>query len=464
MIRWFANDAPIRTKFDCLLALHLLLVSISAAGAIYADLNAGSVWPLALSALALLLTAALVLKSKKLICDPYVATVVRVEELAAGDLTSPILFTHHNDCVGRLTRAMDVFVEQARQIRDSANEREMIVGRLNRALSELAQGNLAYDIHEQFPGAFDELRRNYNTAVANLADVIDMVSLSARTIDTGAAEIRSASDDLATRTEKQAAWLEEASASMQQVTGLVRENAGSVQQVGSAVTETHQEAEQGGLVVERAVEAMQRIQKSSHEVTQIINVIDGIAFQTNLLALNAGVEAARAGDAGKGFAVVASEVRALAQRSADAAREINELITTSSQQVDHGVRLVGDTGKVLGEIVGRVSGVSTLADAISSSAQRQSAMLAEVNTTVAELDRMTQQNAAMVEQSTAAARNLANEAVDLARHVQRFRTAASAHHHRSASAVTRHRPRAAPVRSAGNLALAPDPGDAWADF
>ncbi|MGV3512663.1 MAG: methyl-accepting chemotaxis protein [Novosphingobium sp.] len=466
MLTWFQQVAPIRSKFSFMLWVNLGITGIAALGGYWAAHPDGHWIGLALPMVALVISLCFSLGTKRMICDPYVETVMRVEALASGDLESPIRYTNYHDCVGRLTRAMEVFAQQALQVRANAREREIVVEDLNAAIARLADGDLSSPISRAFPGEMDQLRVNFNAAVVSLAEVVDRVAISANTIDNGASEIRSASDDLASRTEQQAARLEEASASMREVTSLVLENSGSIGKVSETIDRTHREAERGGHVVESAVDAMHRIQRSSQEVTQIISVIDGIAFQTNLLALNAGVEAARAGDAGKGFAVVANEVRALAQRSADAAREINELITTSTQQVEHGVRLVGDTGQVLGQIVSGVSGANTLTDGISISAGRQADMLSGVNETVAELDRMTQQNAAMVEQSTAASRTLANEASELARHVSRFRTG------REARVVQLSRPAKQTVTTvrpfhgqiSGNLALAAHSDADWSEF
>ncbi|USI74561.1 methyl-accepting chemotaxis protein [Sphingomonas morindae] len=203
---------------------------------------------------------------------------------------------------------------------------------------------------------------------------------------------------------------------------MVQETARSASEVRTAIGETHREATDGGAVVSEAIAAMGAIEKSAQEIKQIIDLIDGIAFQTNLLALNAGVEAARAGDAGRGFAVVASEVRALAQRSTSAAKDIKDLITKSAEQVGSGVQLVGQTGTVLQKIVSRVGAVRSLVASISDSAETQATNLGEVNRAVGEMDKMTQQNAAMVEESTAAARSLAAEADELATLVSRFRT------------------------------------------
>jgi len=467
MLQWFEKKAPIRTKFNALLFVHMLLALLAGLGTLLALAGHGTA-SLIPPAAALILTAAVVLVAKKRIADPYVATVVRTEGLAAGDLDNPIRHTEYEDCVGRLSRAMGVFRDQAVELRNAATEREIMVKQLTAAMSELAHGNLAYRISTPFPGESEQLRGNFNAALAQLADAMGLVLESSRAVDSGAAEIRTASDDLAQRTEAQAARLEEASAAMRQVTTLVAENATRAGEINRAVSEAHGEAAAGGAVVERAVEAMNAIQQSSQGVAQIINVIDGIAFQTNLLALNAGVEAARAGDAGKGFAVVATEVRALAQRSADAAREIGQLIKSSTGHVGRGVELVGETGSVLSQIVGRVAGVSTLVEGITESAHRQSAMLADVTGTVTDLDRMTQQNAAMVEQSTAAARTLASVAQQLTTQTGRFQTGATTARAQPVPPFTTVRPTARPRRTgsviSGNLALKPSVEADWAEF
>ncbi len=237
------------------------------------------------------------------------------------------------------------------------------------------------------------------------------------------------------RNERQAASLKETAATMNQLTASVNESAARAAQVQTLMAETHEQASEGGSVVRRAVEAMAAIEASAQEIRQIIDVIDGIAFQTNLLALNAGVEAARAGESGKGFAVVASEVRALAQRSAEAAQGIKALIHASNAQVGSGVALVGEIGTLLGEIVSRVGTVNAGIAQITEASATQAANLAQINQAVGDMDRVTQQNAAMVEEATAAAQSLAQEAGELAALVAQFRLeaeaqgwAASGHH------------------------------------
>ncbi|HWA60135.1 MAG TPA: methyl-accepting chemotaxis protein, partial [Caulobacteraceae bacterium] len=252
----------------------------------------------------------------------------------------------------------------------------------------------------------------------------------------GAEEIAKASDDLSRRSEQQAASLEETAAALDEITATVRQTAAGAGQASEAVGAAKREAVQSGEVVAEAVAAMGGIEQSSKQISQIIGVIDEIAFQTNLLALNAGVEAARAGDAGRGFAVVASEVRALAQRSADAAKEIKSLISASSRQVEQGVGLVGRTGEALTSIGAKVSQIDVLVAEISGSAQEQATGLGQVNVAVNDMDKVVQRNAAMVEESTAAAHSLKAEAAQLAALVAGFRLpAGSAERERRRSAA-----------------------------
>jgi methyl-accepting chemotaxis protein len=273
---------------------------------------------------------------------------------------------------------------------------------------------------------------------------MQVVAANTAEIRSGAGEITQASDDLSKRTEQQAASLEETAAALDQITATVSKTAQGARDARDVVATAKSDAEHSGSVVRDAVSAMSQIETSSQQISQIIGVIDEIAFQTNLLALNAGVEAARAGDAGRGFAVVASEVRALAQRSAEAAKEIKALISTSSTQVEQGVELVAKAGQALERIATHVSEINRAVSVIAASAQEQAGELQQVNTAVNEMDKMTQQNAAMVEQSTAAAGSLTREAEDLLQKIGRFAIGAEA----SAAPVGRASRRSAPpVRS-----------------
>ena len=328
---------------------------------------------------------------------------------------------------------------------DQAKVTEDVVASLGDALSMLKSGDLTHRLREPFSEAYEPIRHDLNAVMEQLQSIMSRVAASTQGVSAGAEEIGAAADDLSRRTEQQAASLEETAAALDEITATVRRTAEGAKQASKTVRTARTDAEHSGMVVQDAVSAMARIETSARQISQIIGVIDEIAFQTNLLALNAGVEAARAGDAGRGFAVVASEVRALAQRSADAAKEIKSLISASSQEVETGVKLVGDTGQALAGIVGKVLEIAELVDEIAASAQEQAGGLHEVNAAVNQMDTVTQQNAAMVEQSTAASHSLASETLELTRLLSQFNIGASA-----TSGATR-----APTRPVLNRAARP---------
>ncbi len=304
--------------------------------------------------------------------------------------------------------------------RASEAEARTVVGALAKALGALAEGDVTHRIDAAFPDQYGQLKRDFNAAAEQLQSTLaSIVDVNAR-VRSSAGEIASASTHLSQRTENQAATLEETAAALDEITATVRRTAAGARQARDVVGAARAQAQGSGEVVRSAVAAMTSIEESSRQISQIIGVIDEIAFQTNLLALNAGVEAARAGDAGKGFAVVASEVRALAQRSAEAAKEIKTLISTSSGQVGDGVRLVGQTGEALTRIVSEVSAVSEAIAEITASAEEQAVSLQEVNTAMNALDGVTQQNAAMVEEATAATQALSGDAERLTQLVAHF--------------------------------------------
>ncbi|MDR3512107.1 MAG: methyl-accepting chemotaxis protein [Caulobacteraceae bacterium] len=325
--------------------------------------------------------------------------------------------------------AISVYLEAAERARLAAEaevlarERGVVVASVGEGMASLAAGDLTYRMSAAVPAEYAQLQSNFNAAMETLQQTMTVVSANTHGISSGSDEIAHASDDLSRRTEQQAASLEETAAALDEITATVRKTAAGARQASDVVAQAKDEAERSGAVVSQAVEAMAQIESSSQQISQIIGVIDEIAFQTNLLALNAGVEAARAGDAGRGFAVVASEVRALAQRSADAAKQIKALISASSQQVGQGVSLVGRTGEALASIVGKVGEIDALVSGIAASAQEQATGLNQVNVAVNQMDQVVQQNAAMVEESTAATHALKGETEELARLITRFKVA-----------------------------------------
>ncbi|WP_439470558.1 methyl-accepting chemotaxis protein [Brevundimonas sp.] len=337
--------------------------------------------------------------------------------------------------------ATDVTAAEVERERRAASDRKeaeiqtQVVDDTGRGLAAMAAGDLSYRITSDFPGRYGPLRENFNRAMGAMDEAMDVIRVNAGTMQSGAGEISNAAEELSRRTERQAASLEETAAALDEITATVKKTAENAQSAETVVGRARSQAETGGDVVQRAVTAMSEIERSSDQIGQIIGVIDEIAFQTNLLALNAGVEAARAGEAGRGFAVVASEVRALAQRSADSAKEIKTLISASGAQVKDGVVLVRQSGEALTGIVSRISEITDLMGEIRASTQEQASGLAQVNTAVNDMDQVTQQNAAMVEESTAASLNLSHEARTLAELVGRFQ-------------VTQGDRRPAPVRTA----------------
>ncbi|WP_052129698.1 methyl-accepting chemotaxis protein [Sphingomonas sp. 35-24ZXX] len=434
-----------------------------AAGAEYVSF---AIWTMVAAGLvlALVLGGANVLLGRH-ITRPLKSVADVMRGMAAGNLGIKADIDRPMQEIAEMIAAIEVF-RQSSLACVAAEQQALIVRELTAGLEALANKNLSYRIDTPFPAEFEPLRISFNTATTELCEVLGHTASATSNVLTGAAEIRSASGDLAQRTEQQAANLEQSAAAMHAVTALVQKTARNALDVGREVSEAHDSTTEGAAVVHRAVDAMGNIQKSASQINSIINVIDGIAFQTNLLALNAGVEAARAGDAGKGFAVVANEVRALAQRSADAASDIKALITASNESVAEGVAMVDATGSVLLQIGERVAAINTRITDIADSAQDQAERLQQVNISVGEMDKMTQQNAAMVEQSNAAARSLAEEATDLSALVQAFDTRARKGGVARMPASPKKRSAIRPMpQVSGNLALKPDPAeDDWSSF
>ncbi|MFN3775073.1 MULTISPECIES: methyl-accepting chemotaxis protein [Sphingomonas] len=301
-----------------------------------------------------------------------------------------------------------------------------IVNQLGDGLSRLANGDLMHRIEKPFRDDYEPLRLHFNEAAQMLGGSIESINASSRRVHSAALEIGKAAGDLSRRTEHQAASLEETAAAMRQVTTAIQETAQFGNKAAQVAASAQQNAAQSGVVVQRAMDAMGGIERTSNEISEIIGVIDGIAFQTNLLALNAGVEAARAGDAGKGFAVVASEVRALAQRSADAAKDVKSRIGASDAQIRSGVQEVDAAGSTLQRIAAQVSEMATLIGDIASASQQQASSASQITIAIGDLDSVTQQNAAMVEEASAAAREMVSEASAMTDQVGRFRLGAQA--------------------------------------
>ncbi|PDT01785.1 methyl-accepting chemotaxis protein [Rhizobium chutanense] len=430
--------------------------------------------------LASLAAALLAWLMSRTIVRPVVGMTAAMDRLAGGQNDIEVPAVERGDEIGRMAQSVLVFkqaaieklrlagetdrmrddAERQRQASDEQKAREEgelrhAVDALAGGLAGLADGDVAARIQTPFAPQYDSLRNDFNNAVEKLQAALQSVGRNASAINAGAGEIRSAADDLAHRTEQQAAAVEQTAAALEQVTTTVRDSAKRAEDAGNLVERTRLGAEKSGDVVRRAVSAMQQIEKSSGEISNIIGVIDDIAFQTNLLALNAGVEAARAGDAGKGFAVVAQEVRELAQRSANAAKEIKALITTSGEQVIAGVSLVGETGKALEAIVAEVQEINRHVGAIVTATREQSIGLQEINTAVNNMDQGTQQNAAMVEEQTAASHALAQEASALDELLRQFKLGQAAPAPRASVAAANARPVASPARAlAGKVAKA----------
>ena len=412
------------------------------------------------------------------------------ERLSRGDNSVDVDALERGDELGAIVNSLKVFrdnqlnLEQLRKEQEDeraaadiarregaatadayAREQAHVVSALAGGLERLAAGDLTARLETTFPGEYEKLRGDFNRAVVKLEQALSAISNSTSAIRSGGAEIAQGADNLSQRTERQAATLEQTAAALDEITATVQRSSEGANQSREAVGAAKTEAERSGDVVSRAVSSMNEIERSAREISQIISVVDEIAFQTNLLALNAGVEAARAGDAGRGFAVVASEVRALAQRSAESAKQIKSLISTSSAQVSEGVALVGQTGEALHRIVAHVNDISTLVGEIAASAKEEAIGIAEVNTAVNQMDQVTQQNAAMVEETTAASRMLADQTEELFGLVSRFKVsqgAAMASYDAPPDKAPAPRPRAPMPRTSGANALAQ--AEDWAEF
>ncbi|WP_225206644.1 globin-coupled sensor protein [Novosphingobium huizhouense] len=349
-----------------------------------------------------------------------------IEQVIIGMLSRRVVTPLNGKSVGKM---IGTFVKTALHDMEAAlgayfdaesHAREKVIGEMSRALGEVAKGDLRAQLDE-LPPAYTELAEHFHKMRYNISKLVTKMTDSASNVRVGAEEISSAASDLADRTEVQAATTSRIAQVMRNATQSVVQTANLAQEVDTSLSDLSKHAEQGGNVMTQAVTAMDKIQASSSEIAKIIEVIDAIAFQTNLLALNAGVEAARAGDAGKGFAVVASEVRALAQRTTESASMIKQLVVNSAEDVRVGVDLVGDTRHSLGAIISGLETAATKAAEISAFSQNQAADIQSLNSDLEQIDRNSQHNAAMVEESNAAARSLSEEARSMAAIIGTFR-------------------------------------------
>ena len=476
-----SSEADIKAERESFQATLTMTISLAIMGVVLAALLAAVAgWLLA-----------------RTLSRPVRALTGDMQRLAQGDLNVEIASAGRGDEIGAMSRAVQVFKDNAMALRTASADRErmegdarstrerseaertraaaeqaIVVEETAKGLSALSSGDLSWRITADFPADYERLKVDFNDALIKLEAAMGVINANATAIRSGSDEISQAADDMSRRTEHNAATLEETAAALDEITATVRRTAEGAKQADNVVRTARADAEQSGVIVASAVSAMSQIERSSSEISQIIGVIDEIAFQTNLLALNAGVEAARAGDAGRGFAVVASEVRALAQRSAGAAKEIKTLISASTDQVGQGVALVGQTGQALQRIVASVSEITTLVTEITASSQEQASALTQVNTAVNQMDQVTQQNAAMVEQSTAASHALRREAGELARLVSQFKTSGSAPARRPEVMVAapkpaatdfRSRPAAPALKQTSQIARAPE-AEGWDEF
>ncbi|MBY3190109.1 methyl-accepting chemotaxis protein [Rhizobium laguerreae] len=404
---------------------------------------------LGVGGIVMLIVGVLAFYAIRLSVKPLQALTASVHSISAGDLEGAIPCDEKRNEFGDIGRALALFRDSARARRDletqAAEQRELsdaerarndadkrsldgqidfAVNQLAAGLGRLSQGDVSQTIGTPFVGRLEQLRVDFNASLLRLQDTLSGIRDSASTIQRNSGAVSASAGELSKRTEAQAANLEETAAAVEEITVTVRSSAERAREANNVVAATKKTADNSGAVVGDAVAAMDRIEQASQRIEQIIEVIDDIAFQTNLLALNAGIEAARAGEAGKGFAVVAQEVRELAQRSADAAREIKSLIETSSREVTAGSELVQKTGSVLASISQEIIAISGHVETIATASRDQSAALQEVNGSVNAMDQMTQKNAAMVAETTQASRLLAGEADTLMALIERFRIVA----------------------------------------
>jgi methyl-accepting chemotaxis protein len=416
-MHWFAANAPIRLKLKIAFGTFTVLIALSGLLCYFLDDTASLIATGSFVVLALITGEFF----RRAIADPYVTTVVRMEGVAAGDLSSPIQFTDYKDCVGRLTRAMMTFRDAAVRQQSDAAAQDEVVRVLKDHLSALAQGDLAAEIDADFPPAYAALRTNFNEALRELRTLIGGVMESAATIRTGSGEIAHASENLARRTESNAASLEQTSAALAQIDSRLKATAvagsNTVQRADQAIATVAG----GRAIADEAVQAMGRVSDSARGIDSVIEGVDKIAFQTRVLAMNAAVEAGRAGDAGRGFAVVADLVSALAMRAEEEAKRARDQLTVTQADIVTAVEAVQKVDGALSNISGDVDQVHQLLGTMAKDNQAQSSAITQISAAMGTMDQSTQQNAAMVEETSAAARNLSGEVTALTDHASHFR-------------------------------------------
>jgi methyl-accepting chemotaxis protein len=413
------------------------------------DLKTSSAWAWVIAPVGVLLILAAVGAGlwfvRQSVIRPVSAIVKSMAELVQGNHEFALPGVNRKDEIGEMSRAVGVFrdaaiekirlegqtEEQRRSAEEersrstavqarAAEEQASAIRALAEGLHRLSQGDLTFRLTDEFTEEYAQIKEDFNSTVAALQETIGAIAAATREVTNTSAEISSSTTDLSQRTEEQAASLEETSASMEEISATVKKNAENAQQANQFAISTREVADQGGQIVGEAVSSMARIEESSNKISDIIGVIDEIAFQTNLLALNAAVEAARAGEAGRGFAVVAAEVRSLAQRSSQAAKDIKDLINKSSSQVQEGVELVNKAGAALNEIVGSIKKVADIVSGIATASSEQATGIDQINTALSQMDEVTQQNSALVEENAASAKSLEQQASAMDERVRQF--------------------------------------------
>jgi methyl-accepting chemotaxis protein len=415
-MQWFEAKAPIRLKMLVAFGWMIGLMVFNALVSFF-----GPNWlTLAIQAAVIVVAIILAARFRTAVCNPYVNTVVRMEGLAAGDLSGPIAYRNHEDCVGRMTKAMLIFRDTAVEQRKHATQQSEVVALFGQHLSQLSAGNLMAEIQQDVPPGYSELKSDFNAALESLRSLIGSVASSTDAIRSGAGEISQASEDLARRTEANAASLEQTSAAVVQMDGRLKSTADAAGRTVLRADGAISTVDQGRSIANEAVQAMARVADGAKSIDSVIEGLDKIAFQTRVLAMNATVEAGRAGDAGRGFAVVADLVSSLAIRSEEEAARARDQLTATQVDIVAAVEMVRKTEGALIHISDDVAEVHRLLSQMASDNQAQSVVISEISIAIGTMDGSTQQNAAMVEETSAAARNLLGEVSALAEQAAKF--------------------------------------------